>query len=78
MKLTLYRATVLVLTNALTGLVAFAFGGAYANRILEKKDKPLAGPKTKIVTGDNPRVVPDGFVPSMLKEDLEVVSDESA
>ena len=36
MKLTAYRLTVLVLTNALTGLVAFAFGGAYATRIMEK------------------------------------------
>lgn len=40
MKLTAYRLTVLVLTNALTGLVAFAFGGAYATRIMEKKSKP--------------------------------------
>jgi len=66
MKLTAYRLTVLVLTNALTGLLAFAVGGAYGTRIEQRKkneEEPKASPEI--------RVVPDGFMPSTIKEDLE-------
>ena len=66
MKLTAYRLTVLVLTNALTGLVAFAFGGGYANRMMEKKNEEKAKSSSKL------RTVPDNpFMPSTIKEDIE-------
>ena len=64
MKLTAYRLTVLVLTNALTGLIAFAFGGAYATRIMDKKNKPDA----KATNGSRPSGPPD--FGAMLRDDI--------
>lgn len=68
MKLTLYRATILVLTNALTGLIAFSFGGAYATRLMEKKKDKERDSLSALFKQDREK---NSWMPSMMKEDIE-------
>lgn len=60
MKLTAYRIGILVLTNALTGLLAFAVGGAYGQRMERDKKTSTPEKRTKIIF-DEPNKTSSSF-----------------
>ena len=67
MKLTAYRVSVLVLTNALTAIVAYAFGGAHGMRMERREKNKERDSLSALFKNDRSSM----FMPSMMKEDIE-------